>query len=695
MKKTAAIGGMTCASCAARIVRTLNKLEGVKKASVNLASEKLTIEYENIEFEAIKSRVASLGFSILDKPAIAEESAKVLRRKLIAAVIFAAPLLYLAMAPMTGLKSVGDPLINAVIQAALTLPIIAVGYRFYIVGFKTLFALSPNMDSLIAIGTSSAFGYSLFNTALIALGDMHAAHNLYYESAGVIIALILLGKTLEAKSKSKANEALKALLDLAPKTAIVVQNGEEIEKPIEETTIGDILVVKPGGHIPIDGEVIGGQSLVDESMLSGESRPVAKTIGDAVFAGTINQNGALTFRATKASGETALMQIARLVEEAQGSKAPIARLADKISGVFVPIVALFAIAAGLAQYFITADFAFALTVFISVLIVACPCALGLATPTAITIAAGLASKRGILIKSGEALERLGKVSTVFFDKTGTLTEGKISASFNGEAALLPTLAAAEAKSEHPIGKAIAALAKPLCEAERFEAIAGVGVRAIVGGDEVEIGAQNGEVIAKINGKSVGAFVVSDRLKADAKAAIAALNAQGIRSVMLSGDNARTAEAIAKQSGVDSFEANLRPQDKAALIAAAQKNGEITAFVGDGINDAIALTQADTGIAIGAGTDIAIKSADIVLTRGDLIGVTEAIAISRATIRNVKQNLFWAFCYNAIGVSLACFGALTPMIAALAMSLSSVSVLANALRLTRLNLSCDKSAIASK
>ena len=420
-------------------------------------------------------------------------------------------------------------------------------------------------------------------------------------------------------------------------------------------------------------------------MLSGESRPVSKTIGDAVFAGTINQNGFLTFRASATTGETALMRIARMVEEAQGSKAPIARLADKISGVFVPVVCLIAVAASLAQYLAGADFAFALKVFISTLIIACPCALGLATPAAITIATGLASRRGALIKSGEALERLGRVSTIFFDKTGTLTEGKIGASFNGDRSLLPTLAAAEAKSEHPIGKAIAALAKPLCEAERFEAIAGFGVRAVVNGDEVEIGSQNGEITATINGEPVGSFAIADRPKADAKAAIEKLRTYGAEIVMLTGDNAKTAETIAKALGIERYKAALQPQDKAVLIAAAQKRGEIAAFVGDGINDAIALTQADVGVAIGAGTDIAIKSADIVLMRGELIAIAEAIAIGRATIKNIKQNLFWAFCYNAIGISFACFGALNPMIAALAMSLSSVSVLANALRLKKLKL----------
>ncbi|MDR2638543.1 MAG: cadmium-translocating P-type ATPase [Helicobacteraceae bacterium] len=690
MKTTAAIGGMTCASCAARIERALNKLEGVKKASVNLAAEKLTIEYERVPFETIKARIAALGFSVLDKQAASEDTARAALNKLIAALVLAAPLLYLAMAPMVGLTTLSDPLLNAAIQAALALAIMAVGYRFYVVGFRSLFALSPNMDSLIAIGTSSAFGYSLFNTALIALGDARAAHNLYYESAGVIVALILLGKTLEAKSKSKANDALKSLLDLAPKTATVVENGKEIEKPIDEIALGDALIVKPGGHIPIDGEVIDGQSLVDESMLTGESRPIAKTAGDAIFAGTINQNGALTFRAVATKGETALMQIARMVEEAQGSKAPIARLADTISGVFTPIVCAVAIAAGLTQYFVSGDFAFALKVFISTLVIACPCALGLATPTAITIAAGLASKRGVLIRSGEALERLGKVTTIFFDKTGTLTEGKISAIFNGDQALLPLLAAAEAKSEHPIGRAIAALAPIEFEARRFESIAGVGVKAVVEGKAIEIGAENGEITAKIDGERVGSFAASDQPKAGAKAAIDALKAQGAKIVALTGDNAKTAEAVVAALGIERFKAGLRPQDKAAEIAAAQKAGEITAFVGDGINDAIALAQADIGVAIGAGTDIAIKSADIVLMKRDLIGVTEAILISRATIRNIKQNLFWAFCYNALGIPIACLGLLNPMIAALAMSLSSVSVAANALRLKTLKLDLSAS-----
>ncbi|MDR1452213.1 MAG: cadmium-translocating P-type ATPase [Helicobacteraceae bacterium] len=678
MTKTIAIGGMTCASCAARIERTLSKLEGVKKASVNLASEKLTIEFDGASLETIKARIAAIGYRALDKRPDAEESAKILRAKLLAAILLAAPLLYIAMA--TDMKNADNPSFYAVVQALLALAIMGAGYRFYLAGFRTLFALSPNMDSLIAIGTSAAFGYSLFSSVQIALGDASGAEGLYYESAGVIIALTLLGKMLEAKSKAKANEALDALLDLAPKTATVLENDAEVEKPIDEVAIGDILIVRPGGHIPIDGEVVGGRSSVDESMLTGESLPVGKTLGDLVFGGTLNLNGALTFRAAKSRGETALMQIARMVEEAQGSKAPMARLADKISGVFVPFVCLIAVAAGATQYIIGADLAFALKVFISVLVIACPCALGLAAPAAVTIAAGLAFRRGALVKSGEALERLGKVSAVFFDKTGTLTEGDIGARFDGDERVLPLLVAAEAKSEHPIGKAIAALAPVQFEAESFEAIAGVGVKAIVEGKTIEIGAEKEGIIARIDGKTAGVFTISDRIKADAKSAIKALKSLGLEITMLTGDNEKTAEAVAKALEIDRFKARASPQEKAAEIAAARQAGKISIFMGDGINDAIALTQADVGIAVGAGTDIAIKSADIVLMRDDLICVADAITIGRAAIRNVKQNLFWAFCYNSLSVPIACFGLLNPMIAALAMSLSSVSVLANALRL---------------
>jgi Cu+-exporting ATPase len=685
MTTTIAIGGMTCASCAARIERTLNKLEGVKSASVNLASEKLTIEYDGIDFSAIKKRIETIGYQALEKRKNEEETVAALQKKLIAAVIFAAPLLYLAMAPMIGLKGIDDPLSNALTQAFLAAIVVAIGYRFFVVGFKALFALAPNMDSLIAIGVSAAFSYSLFNAISVALGEARAAHNLYFESAGAIIALILLGKTLEARSKSKAGEALKALLDLAPKNALLLDNGKWVEKSVDDVAIGDTLMVKPGGRIPIDGVTIGGQSYVDESMLTGESRPIAKRIGDPLYAGTMNENGALTFKATKAKGETALMQIARMVEEAQGSKAPIARLADRVSGVFVPVVCAVALFACAAQYLLTFDAAFALKVFVSVLVIACPCALGLATPTAIMVATGIASKRGILIKSGEALERLGKVTTIFFDKTGTLTEGKFAVSYEGDAAFLPYFAAAEAKSEHPIGKAIAALCETPFEAEAFEAIAGRGVKALVNGKNVEIGTDGGEIRAKIDGAPIARFMLDDRLKSDAKATIAALKTRGIETIMLTGDRANIAEAIAKEVGIDRFKAGVLPQEKAAEIRAAQAEGKIVAFAGDGINDAIALAQADAGVAIGAGTDIAIKSAGIVLIKNELIGVTEAIAIARAAISNIKQNLFWAFCYNALGVPLACFGVLNPMIAAAAMSLSSVSVLANALRLRRIKL----------
>ncbi|MFT3952607.1 MAG: heavy metal translocating P-type ATPase [Oscillospiraceae bacterium] len=742
---TIPIGGMSCAACAARIEKTLGKLPGVTAAAVNLAAEKAVVTYDpqRIRRGEIKAAITKLGFQPLEisgSDAAGEErerrekAIRTLRTKCAVSAVFSLPLLYIAMAPMlmhyvlmlpfpAGLDPMRFPLRYALLELALVIPVVAVGYRFYTVGFSSLLRRSPNMDSLIAVGTSAALLLSLFQTIQIARGHSGAAESLYYESAGVIITLILLGKTLEAVSKGKTGEAIRKLMGLAPQTALIERGGEQLEIPIDEVEPGDILVVRPGAKIPADGVVTEGETAVDESMLTGESMPVDKKAGDTVYAACVNTTGAIRLRAEKVGSDTALAQIIRLVEDAQGSKAPIAALADKVSGVFVPAVCAIAVAAGLAWFIGSGDFGFAATVFISVLVIACPCALGLATPTAIMVATGKGAENGIFIKSGEALETAHKLTAVVFDKTGTITAGKPAvtdvlpcAGFSAET-LLALTASAEAPSEHPLGQAIATAARARGlvteKAERFRALTGKGLEAVVGGREMLVGnaalmAENGIEITALaaegarlaaQGKTpmfvaadkalAGIVAVADVVKPTSHAAVEVLKQMGVTVVMLTGDNLATAQAIAAQVGIDRVLAQVLPQDKANAIKALQEAGGYVAMVGDGINDAPALVQADIGIAIGSGTDVAMESADIVLMRAELTDVPAAIALSRRTIRNIRQNLFWAFGYNAVGIPVAAgvlhlFGGplLNPMLAAAAMSLSSVSVLTNALRLKR-------------
>lgn len=734
-----AIDGMTCASCSAAVERALKKQPGVSSVSVNLATNKATLMYDpaQIKLGALKSAVEKAGYSARELIEGQKQDAEAQRRdaemksmtqRLILAVVFAVPLLYIAMGHMVPswklpLPSIIDhhdnPFNFAMVQLLLTIPILIAGQKFFTVGFKTLTKLSPNMDSLVAIGTGAAFIYGVYNTVWIYLGRHELTESLYFETAGVVLTLILVGKWLETRSKGKTSQAIKKLMGLAPQNAHQVVGDQLVEILVDEVVVGDVLLVKPGERVPVDGLILSGNSAVDESMLTGESLPVDKTVGDKVTGGSLNKNGTLTFKATAVGHDTALARIIKLVEDAQGQKAPIAQLADVISAYFVPTVMVIAVVAALFWFNEGKSFDYILNIFVTILVIACPCALGLATPTAIMVGTGRGAQLGILFKGGEALEQTHKTTAIIFDKTGTLTQGKpslsdfIPQSGDGEA-LLQILASAESASEHPLALAILEAAKSkglsVTTPSAFTAVSGKGLSAVVNGQTVLIGneawmrenaidlpelspmsvlSDQGKTVllAAIDGNYVGLMAIADLLKPDSAQTVKQLHKMGLKVAMITGDNRRTANAIAAQAGIDVVMAEVLPQDKGNQVDALKAQGYRVAMVGDGINDAVALTKADTGIAIGSGTDVAIESADVVLMRSQLSDVVTAIALSKATMTNIKENLFWAFIYNIIGIPFAAgvfayFGGplLNPVFAGAAMALSSVSVVSNALRL---------------
>ena len=740
------VTGMSCAACSARVEKSVAALPGVRQVSVNLLKNSMTVDYDEQALTGgqIVAAVVKAGYgaSPQNGKAAAPSAAPggsaqaeyaAMRRRLIWSFVFAVPLFYLSMGHMMGWPLPGcflgmeNAMIYALTQLLLLVPLVFINSKYYRVGFKTLLHGSPNMDSLIALGSGSALVYGVYALYKIAFGFGHDdmamvhqfTHDLYFESAGTILALITLGKFLEARAKGKTSDAINRLLKLAPKTATVLRDGVETVIPAEDVKKGDVLIVKSGEAVPVDGVVLEGTGSLDESAITGESLPVDRQAGDKVIGATVNKSGWFKMEATQVGDETALAQIIRLVDEATSSKAPIAKLADRVAGVFVPAVIAIAVVSAAVWLLVGATFEFALTVGVSVLVVSCPCALGLATPTAIMVGTGRGAANGILIKSAEALETAHSVQAVVLDKTGTITQGRpvvtdvICRTGVSEERLLQIAASLEKLSEHPLAGAVVEEARrreiPLLPAENFDQIAGQGVRGTVDGSACLAGnrrmmdafsvstaeldadrlAAEGKTALyfAVDGRLAGMIAVADVVKPTSRQAAQELREMGIEVVMLTGDHRGTAEAIQKQVGADRVVAEVLPQDKEQEIRRLQDGGKKVAMVGDGINDAPALARADVGIAIGAGTDVAVESADIVLMKNDLLDVVSAIQLSRATIRNIKENLFWAFFYNVIGIPIAAgcwyaaFGLkMNPMIAALAMSFSSVFVVSNALRL---------------
>ena len=754
------VTGMTCAACQANVTRAVKKLDGINDVDVSLLAGRMTVKYDEskVTSDAIAQAVRDVGYGAeLEGTSVKEgerdfraqwrkrqqaaekERASMLRR-LVSSIVLLVPLMYIAMGSMIGLpmpsifSGMENALISAFTQFLISLIIIIINRKFYIVGYKALAKRAPNMDSLVAVGSSASLLYGIFALYMMMYGLGHGdmvrvhsyAHELYFESAAMILALVTVGKYLEARSKAKTSSALDKLVDLAPKTAIVLRDGVEVEVPAESLKAGDEIIIKPGMSIPADGEVIQGNGFVDQAAITGESMPVEKNIGDSVISATINRNGSFHMRASKVGDDTTLAQIVRLVDDAGNSKAPIARLADKVSGVFVPVVIGIALVTAIAWLVSGQSFEFSLSCAISVLVISCPCALGLATPVAIMVGTGKAAEMGILIKSAESLELLHSIDTIVLDKTGTITSGhpsvtdviSVDESIDSRT-LLEYAAALESGSEHPLAAAIMERAATegitARNATNFEAVAGLGIKAeidghnwlagnkafmehenVLSGDTSEsirerlddlAHAGKTPLLFAMDGAVVGIIAVADTIRPTSRAAIEAFKARGLHVVMLTGDNAATAEAIRAELGIEEVISDVLPADKESHIRALQERGRRVAMVGDGINDAPALTRADIGIAIGAGTDIAIDSADVVLMKNSLMDVVRAIELSQAVVRNIHMNLFWAFFYNVLGIPVAAgalyplFGLkLSPMIGSAAMSLSSVCVVSNALRL---------------